>query len=80
MSKLRTEREAAGLTREQLALKAETSTSTITRMELSGHIPSALAVARIAKVLNVPTDYLLPPTTPAPAGTHSPGAGVSPVS
>jgi len=73
MSKLRTEREASGLTREQLALKAETSTSTITRMELSGHIPSAVAVARIAKVLNVPTDYLLPLTTrsadaPTPAG------------
>lgn len=63
MSILRYERERVGLSRERLAREADTSTSTITRMELNGHIPSGATVARIAAVLNIPADALLSPTS-----------------
>jgi len=61
MSILRDERERAELTREELARRAETSTSTVARMELGGHIPSGATVARIAAVLHIPADALLAP-------------------
>jgi transcriptional regulator with XRE-family HTH domain len=53
MSKLRSAREAAGLTREQLAYEARTSVSTIARIELSGHLPNFRILDAIARVLNV---------------------------
>jgi transcriptional regulator with XRE-family HTH domain len=63
---LRAGRESAGLTREELARLAGTSTSTIARMELNGHIPSGATVARIAAVLGIPADALLSLPTPSP--------------
>ena len=59
MSNLRTAREAAGLTREELARRANTSTSTIARMELKGHLPSGAAIAKIASVLGIQATELL---------------------
>jgi len=56
---LREAREAKGLTRERLAWEAKTSTSTVARMELRGHLPSAMTVARIARVLDVPMEQIL---------------------
>ena len=63
MSILRDERERLGISRELLARKASTSTSTITRMEREGHIPNGATVSRIALALDIPIDALL---TPAP--------------
>lgn len=56
---LRNAREAAGLTREQLALKAGTSTSTIARIELDGHIPSGVTLIGISDALDITLDSLL---------------------
>lgn len=60
MSKLRQAREAAGLTREELARQAMTSTSTIARIELNGHLPNAMTMAAIARALGTTVDSLLP--------------------
>lgn len=57
---VRTRREEIGLTREALALRSEVSTSTLARLELKDHIPSARALARIAAAINVPLATLLP--------------------
>lgn len=56
---VRSRREAVGLTREQLALKANTSTSTVERLERQDRIPNALAAARIASALDLSLDDLL---------------------
>lgn len=60
MSKLRNTREAQGLTREELARQSGTSTSTIARIELNGHLPSVLTMRSIARVLGVTVDDLIP--------------------
>jgi len=60
MSNLRTAREAAGLTREELARRAETSTSTIARMELQGHTPGGRVIANISAALDISPAQLLP--------------------
>ena len=73
MSILRDARERIGISRELLAREASTSTSTLTRMEREGHIPSGATVARIAAVLGITADTLLSPSTPiAPAADLSP--------
>lgn len=59
-SPLRDARERRGLTREQLAVRAEISTSTIARIELNDHLPGAAALARLADVLGVSVHDLLP--------------------
>lgn len=56
---VRTRRETLGLTRVQLALKADTSISTIDRLELQDHIPNALTLASIAGALDITVDEIL---------------------
>lgn len=56
---VRQRREAAGLTREQLAAKAGTSTSTVTRLERHSQAPKAPALVGIATALEVSVDDLL---------------------
>lgn len=56
---VRSARESAGLTREQLALRAGVSTSTIARLELADRLPKAHGLGRIAAVLDVPVASLL---------------------
>jgi transcriptional regulator with XRE-family HTH domain len=57
---IRSAREAAGLTREELAREAQVSTSTVARLELRDRLPNALALARIAARVGVPISSLLP--------------------
>lgn len=56
---VRERRLSRSLTREQLAAKAGTSTSTVTRLELNNHVPLAGTLAQIAKVLEVSVDDLM---------------------
>jgi transcriptional regulator with XRE-family HTH domain len=55
----REHREAAGISRETLARRADVSTSTIVRLE-DGHVPGALVLSRIAKALGLTVEDLLP--------------------
>lgn len=57
--RVRCQREALHLTREQLALRAQTSTSTIARLELNDQLPRAATLAAIAAVLDMSLDQLL---------------------
>lgn len=50
---VRRQREALGLTREQLAGRASVSTSLIARLELNGHTPKTEAILRIAAALEM---------------------------
>lgn len=59
MSILRSAREALGLTREELARRARTSTSTVARIELNGHLPNSGTIRRLADVLNLSADELI---------------------
>lgn len=56
---VRDRRLAKDLTREQLASKAGTSTSTVTRLEREDHVPLASTLVEIAKVLDVSVDDLM---------------------
>lgn len=60
---LRERRTDAGLSREKLARLADTSTSTIVRIE-AGHVPGAALLGRIARALGVSVDELLPEDEP----------------
>jgi len=81
MSTLRYAREDAGLSRERLARLAETSTSTITRMEREDHIPNAATVVRIASVLGTTAESLLSPgAVPDPGNQAVPTVDVPLVS
>ena len=53
------------MSRERLAAIADTSLSTVTRLELEGRVPNALTLARIAGPLDLSLDSLL-----APAGAE----------
>ena len=77
---LRTIRERSKLTREQLAFHSGVSTSTVTRMELKGHIPSGAALISISKTLGISIDSLVSSiknsqssssVTDVPTGTRS---------
>lgn len=70
---LRLLREQKGLSREKLARHAGVSTSTVTRMELLGHIPSGYALIAIAKELGVSIDLIVgyEPPSAFPAATNS---------
>lgn len=57
---VRSAREREGLTREELGRQAGVSTSTVARIELYDHLPSALALARVAARLKIPVNELLP--------------------
>ena len=57
---IRAAREAADLTRENLAHETGVSTSTIARLELKDQIPNVLALTRIAGRLGIPVVDLLP--------------------
>lgn len=59
----RQHREAAGLSREKLARLADVSTSTIVRLE-DGQVPGGVALARIARALEVPIEALIPADEP----------------
>lgn len=56
---VRERREAMQLTRGELARLAATSTSTVARLELTGHVPNPKALRRIAQVLDLSLDALL---------------------
>jgi len=58
-AELRVAREAAGLTRSQLAAKVGAHRSTIDRLELDNHLPNVRTFASIARVLGVSVDDLL---------------------
>lgn len=58
-SRVRALREASGITREGLAAAVGTSTSTIARIELNGHVPSVLVVHAIASHFGATVDELL---------------------
>jgi transcriptional regulator with XRE-family HTH domain len=66
--RIRTAREAVGLSRERLAYEAEVSTSTVARLELSSRLPNALALARIAARVGVPIADLIPGGTAPSSG------------
>ncbi|WP_390623417.1 helix-turn-helix domain-containing protein [Subtercola endophyticus] len=77
---LRSAREQIGLTREELARQAKTSTSTIARMELNGHVPNGTTLVRIAAVLGLSADTILPTTPNVAASPSGLTSGVSFVS
>lgn len=77
MTNLRNAREQAGLTREELARRAGTSTSTVARMELAGHVPNGATIVRLSAVLGVPVDVLIPQTAPVSTSPEAVEAGVS---
>jgi transcriptional regulator with XRE-family HTH domain len=54
--RLKTLRERAGLTQEQLARKADVSTSFLSKLEQKDHDPSWTTVQSLAKALGVSTD------------------------
>ena len=56
---LETLRKAAGLTREQLAVKAGISSSTVVRTEHGKHDPSVATLNALADALGVPVSRLL---------------------
>lgn len=57
--RVRCQREAHKLTREQLAQRAGTSTSTIARLELNDQLPRVATLAAIANVLDLSLDELM---------------------
>jgi putative transcriptional regulator len=56
--KLRDLRADAGLTQKQLAERADVRRESISHAESGAHVPTAEAIARIAKALEVPIDEL----------------------
>ncbi len=56
---VRKAREGRGLSRPTLADRAGVSISTVARLELNDRLPSARALARIARVVGVDLDALL---------------------
>lgn len=62
---VRSAREAASLTREELARRSRVSTSTVARLELSDRLPNTHALIRIAAQLDVGVADLLPSPTEA---------------
>lgn len=58
--KVRDLREAGGISRERLAAEAGVSLSTISRLELQNSIPNGLVLVRIARVLGVTVEDLVP--------------------
>lgn len=63
-------REQKGLTREQLALAASVSTSTVARLELQDRLPSTSNTLRIAAALDVEVGHLLDQHSAEPAPAH----------
>ncbi len=61
VSRLRLARESQGLTREELARRAGTSTSTITRAENDRRFPKTVTMQAVAAVLNKSLDEILEP-------------------
>jgi transcriptional regulator with XRE-family HTH domain len=65
---VRSRRETKGLSREQLAVQAETSVATLVRLENYGKAPNLTILDRIARELGTTTAALLSPEpTEAPA-------------
>ncbi len=58
-NRVRAAREAAGLTREEFAREVDSSTSTIARLELQGHVPNVVTLALIAQFMGITVDDLL---------------------
>lgn len=59
--KIRSAREAAGLTREEFARQARVSTSMVARLELRDQLPNSYSLGRIAALAGIPVTDLLPP-------------------
>jgi transcriptional regulator with XRE-family HTH domain len=70
-AKVRSEREAIGQSREQLAYRAGVSTSTMLRLENLDRIPKTVTFKRIADELGTTVDALLSPT-PQKRAAHRP--------
>jgi transcriptional regulator with XRE-family HTH domain len=64
---IRSARERAGLTREELARRAQVSTSTVARLELADRLPNTHALVRIVAQVDVAITDLLPDSEPVPA-------------
>jgi transcriptional regulator with XRE-family HTH domain len=65
--RMRSRREALGLTRAELARKIEESESRLGQWERAEHSPRDTAIVKIAKALSVSADYLLGLTDEADA-------------
>ena len=57
-TRVRQRREEVGLSREKLAFKANVSSSTVARLELSDKLPGSAALIRIAQTLGLSLDEL----------------------
>jgi transcriptional regulator with XRE-family HTH domain len=64
---VRDARRRAGLSREQLAVAAGISMSTVIRLERDGKVPNAAALVRIASRVGLPAADLLPQSAAASA-------------
>lgn len=78
-TKVRSEREALGRSREQLAFRIGVSTSTVTRLENQDRVPSVATLKRIADELGMTIDALLTPQSTPSSATPRPDEGVSSV-
>jgi len=58
-NRVRQRREALGLSREVLAQRVGTSTSTMDRIELKGHLPSVEVLRSLADMFDLTLDELL---------------------
>jgi ribosome-binding protein aMBF1 (putative translation factor) len=67
---VRQARESAGLTQEQLGVKAGMAAPHVSRLEAGGHLPSLKTVKRVAEALDVDVPDLLP--TPKPRKRRKP--------
>jgi transcriptional regulator with XRE-family HTH domain len=66
-SKLRSAREAAGYTREELALRIDRSASLLTLLELDYKQPTAPKLVELAFELDVPVEYFFVADDEVPA-------------
>lgn len=58
-NRVRQRRESLGLSREELARQVGTSTSTMDRIELRGHLPSIEVLRSLAKFFDLTLDELV---------------------
>lgn len=58
-NRVRHRREALGLSREELARRVGTSTSTMDRVELKGHLPNVEVLRSLADLFGLTLDELL---------------------
>jgi transcriptional regulator with XRE-family HTH domain len=67
-ARLKETRQARGLTRDQLAVAAGTSSASIAKLEVGERAPSLALAWKLAKALGVTVDELCQPAGERPAG------------